>query len=75
MTVGPMEDSPDAYEAPNGMESAMPGMVSDAGSCDPSATSVAGAMSNATAQMQEMQVGLEIQGGSVGDLIDLPPAH
>ena len=68
------DQQPDAYEAPNGVESVLPGVVDDAGSRDPSATTVGGAVANAMAQMREMQGdGESPQGGYIGDLIDLPP--
>jgi hypothetical protein len=71
--VGPVEVGPDAYEAPNGMEAVVPGMPDDAGSRDPSATSVGGAMSNAAAQMAEMRADGESPAGShVGDPLSLP---
>lgn len=70
----PFADRPDAYEAPNGVESVLPGTVDDVGSRDPSATTVGGAVSNAMGQMAEMQSDAVSPAGSwVGDLIDLPP--
>jgi hypothetical protein len=49
-------------------------VAADAGSRDPSATTVAGSVSNAMAQMAEMRGDGESPAGSyVGDLIDLPP--
>jgi hypothetical protein len=63
-----------ASEAPNGVDSVLPGVVDDAGSRDPSATTVGGAMSNAAAQMAEMRGDAESPAGSyVGDQINLPP--
>jgi hypothetical protein len=69
----PFVDRPDAYEAPNGVEAVLPGVVDDAGSRDPSATSVGGAVANAMAQMAEMRSDAETPAGTwIGDLIDLP---
>jgi len=63
-----------ASEAPNGVDSVLPGVADDAGSRDPSATTVSGAVSNAMAQMAEMRTdGESPQGSHVGDPIDLPP--
>ena len=62
-----------ATEAPNGVDSVLPGLVGDAGNIDPSATSVGGAVSNAMSQMREMQSDAVSPAGSwIGDLIDLP---
>jgi hypothetical protein len=75
MTVGPdqgMPDFPDRYEAPNGVE-VIDGVADDAGSRDPSATSVAGAVSNAYAQMVELES--DVNTDHIGDLIDLPPLN
>jgi hypothetical protein len=64
---------PGGYEAPNGMESVLPGMPDDVGSRDPSATTVGGAVSNAMAQMREMQSDTLLgEGMYMGDPIDLP---
>jgi len=68
--VGPSSPS----EAANGVDSVLPGVADDAGSRDPSATTVAGAMSNAAAQMAEMRGDAESPAGSyVGDQITLRP--
>lgn len=75
MTTGPMEDSPDAYEAPNGVEAAMPGQPDDPGSRDPSSTTVAGAVTNALAQSAEHESDTHGLGSRIGDPVDLPPAH
>ncbi len=75
MTIGPIQGAPDvpeAYEAPNGVEAALPGQVDDAGSRDPSSTSVAGAVANAMAQQAELESDLMPQGGSFGDPVNLP---
>lgn len=71
MTVGPgNEDAPDTYEAPNGVE-VIPGVPDDAGSRDPSSTTVSGAVSNATAQMRELES--DVVTDHIGDEINLPP--
>ena len=63
-----------ASEAPNGVDSVLPGVADDAGSRDRSATTVSGAVSNAMAQMAEMRTDGESPAGSyIGDQIDLPP--
>jgi hypothetical protein len=69
----PHTGPPDAYEAPNGMQSVLPGVADDAGSRDPSATTAGGAVSNAMAQMREMQSdAMQPAGTYLGDTIDLP---
>lgn len=69
----PHTGPPAVYEAPNGVQSVLPGVADDAGSRDPSATSVGGAVSNAMAQMAEMQGdALQPAGTYLGDTIDLP---
>lgn len=66
----------DPARSPNGMNSVPPGVASDDGSRDPSATTVAGAMANASAQMAEMQSDAVTPAGSwIGDMIDLPPKN
>jgi hypothetical protein len=75
MTIGPLQgtpDVPDAYEAPNGVEAALPGQVDDAGSRDPSSTTVEGSITNAMAQQAELESDLFAQGGTYGDEIPLP---
>jgi hypothetical protein len=72
----PFDQVPDAYEAPNGMESVLPGITDDAGSRDPSATTIGGAVANAMAQMREMQADTMLGLGTyVGDPINLPDAR
>jgi hypothetical protein len=71
-SVGPYEDTPDQYEAPNGVE-VMAGVADDAGSRDPSSTSVSGAVTNAMAQQAEIMTDTLGLGSHVGDLVDLPP--
>lgn len=71
-SLGPYEDTPDRYEAANGVEAGMPGMADDAGSRDPSATSVAGAVANAMAYHMEIGSDALGLGSSIGDLINLP---
>lgn len=77
MTIGPMQgaaDVPDAYEAPNGVEAVLPGVADDAGSRDPSATTIAGSVANAMKQMTELRSDAESpMGSAVGDPIALPP--
>ena len=59
-------------ESPNGV-APPPGVTLDAGSRDPSATSVAGAIANAYANMAEMETDSVSPAGSpVGDRIELP---
>jgi hypothetical protein len=71
MTVGPgNEDAPDTYEAPNGVE-VIPGVPDDAGSRDPSSTTVSGAVSNAAANAAEMES--DVGTGHIGDEINPPP--
>ena len=72
-STGPFEDTPDAYEAPNGVESVLPGVADDLGSRDPSATTVGGANANAMAQQAEMATDVVGLGSHIGDLINLPP--
>lgn len=64
----------DPGESPNGVNSVLPGVVRDAGSVDPSSTSVSGAVSNAFAQMRELESDVSgPRGGSgAGDEIVLP---
>jgi len=75
--IGPVVGGPegtDAYEAPNGVESVLPGMPDDAGSRDPSAATIGGAVANAMAQMQEMHAdAVQPMGSGMGDPIALPP--
>jgi hypothetical protein len=75
MTVGPYEDSPDAYEAANGMEAATPGMANDAGSRDPSSTTVAGSVTAGLAQSDWHFQNIAAQGDAPGHEISLPPAY
>ena len=73
MSIGPgYVHFPHGYEAPNGVEGALPGVADDAGSRDPSSTTVDGAVSNAMAQCAEMAGDIGAQGAYVGDLINLP---
>ena len=70
----PYDHNANPNEAPNGVDGALPGVPVDAGSRDPSATTVGGAVANAAAQMAEMQSDAVSPAGSwIGDLIDLPP--
>jgi hypothetical protein len=56
------------------IESVLPGVSDDAGSRDPAASTVAGSVANAMAQMDELRGDAESPAGSyVGDQIDLPP--
>lgn len=71
-SVGPFEDTPDRYEAANGVEAAAPGMPDDAGSRDPSATTVADAVANAMAYHLEIGSDALGLGSSIGDLVNLP---
>jgi hypothetical protein len=71
VTVGPY-DAPDRYEAPNGVE-VMAGVADDAGSRDPSSTTVGGAVAGAMAQQAEIASDTLGMGSHVGDLVDLPP--
>jgi hypothetical protein len=50
-----VDPNPSGYEAPDGVESTIPGAPDDAGSRDPSATTIAGAVANAYAQMREQK--------------------
>ncbi len=61
-----------AYEAPNGMQAALPGQADDAGSRDPSSTTVAGAVANAMAQSAEIESDTHGQGSQIGDALRLP---
>jgi hypothetical protein len=62
-----------ASEGANQVNSVLPGVVADAGSIDPSATTVGGSISNAMAQMAEMRSDAESPAGTfIGDLINLP---
>ncbi len=70
--VGPNEDTPDAYEAPNGMEAVLPGQADTPGSRDPSATTPAGAVANSMAQWQELEATTHGQGSQVGYPVNLP---
>ena len=72
MSVGPYEDTPDQFEAPNGVEIPR-GLPNDPGSRDPSSTTVAGAVSNAMAQQAEIAADSIGLGSSIGDPINLPP--
>jgi hypothetical protein len=64
---------PDPDEGPRGVNSVLPGVMADAGSRDPSSTSVAGAVANAMANMDEMQSdAVSPIGSPLGDPIDLP---
>lgn len=60
------------YTAPNGVTT-IPGVPDDAGSRDPSSTTVSGAVDNAMAQSAEMESDTFGQGTYVGDLVNLPP--
>jgi hypothetical protein len=64
----------DPNEAPNGV-APIPGIAVDAGSVDPSSTTVAGAVANAYASMAEMRGDTTHpagDGSGVGDHINLP---
>jgi hypothetical protein len=50
-----VDPNPSGYEAPDGVEATIPGAPDDAGSRDPSATTIAGAVANAYAQMREQE--------------------
>jgi hypothetical protein len=64
---------PDPDESPRGINSVLPGVMSDAGSQDPASTSVAGAVSNAMAYTVEMRGDAESpRGDPIGDPINLP---
>ena len=70
----PDSGSPDAYEAPNGVEAVLPGVTDDAGSRDPSATTIAGAVANAMANMRELESdAVSPIGSDMCDPVDLPP--
>lgn len=71
MSVGPY-DPPGGYEAPNGVE-VMAGVPVDAGSIDPSSTTMGGAVANAMAQQAEMASDALGLGSHIGDLVNLPP--
>ena len=71
--IPPYPHTAPSSEAPNGVDSVLPGVAADDGSRDPSATSVGGAVSNAMAQMRETQSDAVSPAGSwIGDLINLP---
>jgi hypothetical protein len=60
-------------ESPNGVDAVLPGGPDDAGSRDPSSTTVAGAVANADANMAEMESdAVSPAGSAVGDPLDLP---
>jgi hypothetical protein len=75
----PIEQSGDSYrpdpdESPRGVNSVLPGVMSDAGSQDPASTSVAGAVAAAMAYTAEMRGDAESpRGDPIGDPINLPP--
>jgi CRISPR/Cas system CSM-associated protein Csm4 (group 5 of RAMP superfamily) len=69
MSVGPDYEAQEGYEAPNGV-SVMAGVADDAGSRDPSSTTISGAVSNAMAQMSE--IASDTLTDHVGDLVNLP---
>lgn len=59
--------------SPNGVNSVPPGVTADVGSRDPSSTTVAGAVTNAYAQMAELASDtIAVEGRAVGDPINLP---
>lgn len=63
-------EAQEGYEAPNGV-AVMAGIDDDAGSRDPSSTTVGGAVSNAYAQMAELAS--DTLTDHIGDLVNLPP--
>ena len=72
MTSYPYEDpNPTGYEAPDGVESTLPG-ADEAALRDPSATTVAGAVANAYAQMGQLEATTHGQGSQIGVPITLP---
>ncbi len=77
MTVGPgwVEPSPDVYEAANGVEAATPGMPDDAGSRDPSSTTVAGSVTAGLAQSDWHFQNIAAQGDAPGHEITLPDPY
>ena len=75
MTVGPGEDSPDAYEAANGMEAATPGQPDNPGTRDPSATTPAEAFTNAMAASQFQWHDISPLGAEAGTEVALPDPY
>jgi hypothetical protein len=67
-----VDPNPGGYEAPDGVESTIPGAPDDAGSRDPSSTTIAGAVQNAYAQMREYEASTHGPGSSIGDELTLP---
>jgi hypothetical protein len=67
-----VDPNPSGYEAPDGVESTIPGAPDDAGSRDPSATTIAGAVANAYAQMREYEADTHGPGTSIGDDVPMP---
>jgi hypothetical protein len=73
MTTGPgyTDPFPGQYEAPDGVESSLPGADVTALQ-DPSSTTVAGAVSNAIAQTDAYAQTTLGQGSTIGTPINLP---
>jgi hypothetical protein len=67
-----VDPNPGGYEAPDGVEATIPGAPDDAGSRDPSATTIAGAVANAYAQMREQEAATHGPGSSIGDDVPMP---
>jgi hypothetical protein len=74
VTTGPgyTDPNPGGYEAPDGVEATIPGAPDDAGSRDPSAATIPGAVANAYAQMRELEASTHGPGSSIGDEINRP---